>query len=300
MPFLSIIIPTHNNEEHIEQAINSCFDSDFDDLEIIVVNDASTDKTEEKIKKLQEQYPSKLKLITSESQIGPGPARNLGLEQASGEYLMFLDGDDWFESDAIQIVEKKLKEIEPDVLMFNHQRTWPDGKKQPNIPNRYVDLSKKEYDLSNHNDRVKGIENIHSACNKCYKRELIELHKMTFTSGYYEDLPWSILLCIKAESFYYIANIIFNYRQRKGSITRSKSKDHLAIFEQFDLIFEKLKLTQAGKNYQNPIYKYAKNQIFGLYRTNYRLHKNDKKTYLRKTKHALKKWKSNFNNSLQT
>ena len=58
MPFISIIIPTHNNEEHIEQAILSCFDSDFDDLEVIVVNDASTDRTEEKIKKWTENaYP---------------------------------------------------------------------------------------------------------------------------------------------------------------------------------------------------------------------------------------------------
>lgn len=292
MPFISIIIPTHNNEEHIEQAISSCFDSEFDDIEVIVVNDASTDKTEEKIKNLKEQYPSKLKLITSESQIGPGPARNSGLEQSCGEYLMFLDGDDWFEHNAIYTVAKTLKAQAPDLLMFNHQRVWDNGIKVANIPNKYVELDLSDKDITQPEDRAGAIRNVYVPWNKAYKKEYITKEKLAFPKGYYEDIYWSIYSTIKSDKTYYTGKIIINYRQRTGSITRTNSIQHFNIFDQYSKVKKLLETNnEANKHYGLKIYESCKSQIFGIIRTGYRVPKKLERNFMLRAYKFLNEWR---------
>lgn len=292
MPFISIIIPTHNNEEHIEQAILSCFDSDFDDFEIIVINDASTDKTEDKIRSLQNQFSEKIKIILSEQQIGPGPARNLGLEKVNGEYIMFLDGDDWFEPNAINVVAKKLYEIQPDVLMFNHQRVWEDGTKTPNIPNRYVGLDGNDKNLSHPKDRTAGIRNIYVPWNKAYKKTFIKKENLKFPAGYYEDIFWSVYSITNANTVFYTGKIITNYRQRACSITRSTNEQHIDLIQQYYKTKSFLNNSKAHKkNYGVQIYKSAKAQILGVLQVGYRLPKHLEKEFMLSSYLLLKAWK---------
>jgi len=299
MPFLSIIIPTHNNEEHIEQAINSCFDSDFDDLEVIVVNDASTDKTEEKIKRLQEQHPEKIKLIISEQQNGLGETRNIGLRDAAGEYIMFLDGDDWYEPYAIQIVAEKLKKANPDVLMFNHQRIWDNGIKSPNIPNKYVDLQFREKDISKPKDRKGAIRNLHSACNKAYNKYHIKKYCGNFLEGFYEDFSWSVKAVTSAEKIHFIPNIIFNYRQRNGSITRSSSNKHFDIFIQISETQKFLeKNINIKQNYGVEIYEYTRSLLFGIIKTGYRIPKDKNHKFIKQANQTLYLWRKTLNISI--
>lgn len=293
MPFISIIIPTYNNEEHIEQAIDSCFDSDFDDFEIIVINDASTDGTAAKLELLVERYAGKIKINHSEKNIGPGPARNIGLEQAKGEYIMFLDGDDWFEPDAVKTVAEKLKEVEPDVLMFNHQRVWENGIIIPNLPNKYVTLEMKEQDISKHELRNKIVRNLFTASNKTYKKTYISETDCKFPTGLYEDIYWSIKSFIFAKKAYYIPAIIFNYRQRPGSITRSSDKKHFNILIQYKNVTTLLnKHDKLKKYYGKNIYESAKAQIFGVIRVGYRIPKNLEKNFMRSSYHFLKMWRA--------
>lgn len=290
MPFISIIIPTHNNEEHIEQAILSCFDSDFDDLEVIVVNDASTDRTEEKIKNIQERYPEKIKLIISPQNNGLGLTRNIGLKNAASEYIMFLDGDDWYEPRAIDIVAKKLKQIQPDVLMFNHQRVWTNGVKAPNTPNKYVDLNDTEKDISDRHIRKGAIRNLHSACNKAYKKEFIEVNCGEFHKGFYEDFSWSIKAVTNARKIYFIPDLVFNYRQRDGSITRSSSYEHFHIFTQIQEVQIFLDRNPTiYSSYGKEIYEYTKSLLYGIIKVGYRIPANKNYEFIRKTHQTLSK-----------
>ena len=145
---LSIIVVAYNNEDYIEQAIASCACFDDPDCEVLVVHNRSTDRTGEVVHGLMDGREWPLKLVSNDENVGPGEARNIGMRQASGDYFMFLDGDDWFEPGAIRRVMDRLRQWRPDLLMFNHQRALPDGRKIPNIPNRYVDLHGEPADLT--------------------------------------------------------------------------------------------------------------------------------------------------------
>lgn len=292
MPFISIIIPTRNNEEHIAEAITSCLNNHDTDYEIIIINDASTDKSLSEINRVIKNSQQKITVTTVENNIGPGPARNIGISQAKGEYLMFLDADDWFEPQAIDYVAKKLREIQPDVLMFNHQRVWDNGTKMPNIPNRYVSIENKEIDISEPNERKKAIRNLHCPWNKAYKLDFIKDNDISFPEGFYEDVTWSIESVLLAKTLFYIPAVIINYRQRWGSITRKVDKKHFDIFKKYNIVIDMLSKNKAyQKKYGEELYRYARSQILSIISIGYRIDKKDEPLYLKETTELLHHWR---------
>lgn len=290
MPFISIIIIAWNNEEYIVQAIQSCLQSNFSDIEVIIINNGSTDKTKKLIEEVTINNFGFFKVIQNKKNQGPGEARNIGVSYASGEYLMFLDGDDWLETKAIDIVLPHLLSQKPDILMFNHYKVFSDGCKIQNIPHKYADLGQEDKDLTIPSIRRGAIRNIHVAWNKVYKSEFIKNLKIKYPHGYYEDLYWSICSTVEANTLFYINDIIYNYRQNKNSITKTFNNQHLDIFKQIKKIEEKLKKSNNYKSYyKKEIQQYLKDQIFGIYRSNCRIRENDKKEFICETKKYLKK-----------
>src|SRR5690606_38997029 len=150
-----------NGERYIEQAVSSCLCLAGTGHEILVVDNGSTDRGLELGRRLAAECGPAVRRDEDREDLGPGAARNIGLAHASGKYCMFLDGDDWFEPEAIPMIVSRLREWEPDVLMFNHQQVWPDGRKIPNVPNRYVDLGDRWVDLTDPAVRKGAIRNLH-------------------------------------------------------------------------------------------------------------------------------------------
>ena len=101
MPKISVIVPVYNTEKYIEKCLDSIISQDMKDIEVIVVNDGSTDNSEEIIKKYVEQYPDKVKLYTQVNG-GLSSARNYGISKATGKYLCFVDSDDELLENSIQ------------------------------------------------------------------------------------------------------------------------------------------------------------------------------------------------------
>lgn len=292
MPFISIIIPTHNNEEHIEQAILSCFDSDFDDFEIIVINDASTDQTAKIIQALAKNNEKHIITFTNSKKLGTGISRNIGIENAQGEYLLFLDGDDWFEPNAIKIVANTTEETQAEVIIFNHQRAWPNNVKTPNLPNIYTNLNHSRKNISDPYDRKGAMKNLHTAWNKSYKTNYIKKNRLQFTSGIYEDIPWSIKAVCLAKEIYYHPSIIINYRQWKNSITKVRNEHHFDVFDQINdtLCFIK-ENNDVQENYKIELYDYCKLLLFGIIKTNYRIHKKDEYEFIKKSYNTISIWR---------
>ena len=105
MPNVSVIVPVYNVEDYIERCMESLINQTLKDIEIIVVNDGSTDKSETKIKKYLDKYPDKIKYFVKENG-GLSDARNYGMQYATGEYIAFLDSDDYVD---ITLYEKMYK-----------------------------------------------------------------------------------------------------------------------------------------------------------------------------------------------
>ena len=114
---VSIIIPVFNVEKYLIECLDSAINQTYLEKEIIIIDDGSTDGTVEIISNYQEQHPQILAIRTENR--GQSAARNTGLEIASGDFIIFLDGDDWIEKNTIELCLKTIQENEVDLVMFN-------------------------------------------------------------------------------------------------------------------------------------------------------------------------------------
>lgn len=234
-PLFSIIVPVYNVEEFVHKTLSSVLTQNFNSYELIVVNDGSTDKSGEICYSLAQQYPQITFVQTSNA--GVSAARNLGLKIAKGQYIMFLDGDDYWDGnyvldDIANIIKEK---HEPDVILHSF--------KEINLNNPTHQPYEITLDLSSlsgnyYNDFSLLISrNIYrsSACMKVIKREIILKNNVFFPIGKrYEDSQWSFTLAKYIHQYAIYDSTFYSYQAgRVGSTTVSiptkNVKDFLSI-----------------------------------------------------------------------
>src|SRR4030042_1780272 len=137
-PHFSIIIPIYNRERFIARAINSCLKQDFEDFEIIVVDDGSTDKSVDVVKGYTD---TRIKLICHEVNRGVGPARNTVVKLATGEWVVFLDSDDELLPGALSLIYRRSREVDENIARLQFMGQIDTGEMSPNPPfkNEYFD-----------------------------------------------------------------------------------------------------------------------------------------------------------------
>lgn len=116
---ISVIVPVYNAENYIEKCIYSILNQTYEDFEIIVVNDGSSDNSLNKLLKLKDEYPDKIRVFSQENK-GVSVARNFALENVNGDFIAFVDSDDWIESDYLQVLKDAL--AEGDVVISGFKR----------------------------------------------------------------------------------------------------------------------------------------------------------------------------------
>ena len=126
-PKVSIIIPVYNSEKYIARCIESVLNQTFDDYEIILINDGSKDKSKEILDEYKEKYPEKINVIHQENK-GVAKTRNYGIRIANGEFIAFIDNDDFIDKDYLETFIKSTKEGEYDAIIAGYRRPNQDGK----------------------------------------------------------------------------------------------------------------------------------------------------------------------------
>ena len=216
---ISVILPVYNGEKFIVKAIDSVLSQTFTDFELIVVNDGSTDSTLDIINGYDDE---RIKLINQSNQ-GPGASRNSALEIATGEYVMFLDSDDWFCEDAFKIAYSEAKSKGTDLTFF--QMINYDDVTHETYPNDWFEL--KTFDESFEN-RVFGPEDTKGSifdlsvgvCQKIYSREFLKRIGAKFPEGiFFEDMPFFYYVYLKAERISIIKKHLYFRRKHDDSIT---------------------------------------------------------------------------------
>ena len=223
--FFSVIIPIYNTEKYIEQCVNSIYSQSFDNFEVLLINDGSTDDSDTVCKKLASRY----KNIFYLKQVNQGlsAARNLGISNASGEYILFLDSDDQYFPGALKrlslVIENQLK---PDVIEFRLARI--NEKTQQRVDSRIFNETNFQTILSCQSDS--------SACNKAIKLSLIKSVNFSFPYGkIYEDVSSIYELYFFAKTLYTTSDILYLYNVRENSITQNFTKNNIeALFEAAD------------------------------------------------------------------
>lgn len=220
-PVFSIIIPAYNLGHLVCDAINSCINQQnitFAEYEIIVINDGSTDDTYDYIEKYC--FVENLTII-NQVNMGLSATRNRGIDLAKGDYILFLDGDDWLSENALALLKEQLDEttllVFPMVYYFNKDRQEKLG----------YHLSEKLYNRNEFLHETLGYSQFHiiPAPNKCYSRKVLMQRELRFISGIlHEDNPFFIDIVYNYEQIKYIDAPIYYYRQnREGSITSTCS-----------------------------------------------------------------------------
>ena len=236
---ISIVVPVYNVEKYVDRCLMSLVTQTLQDIEIIIVNDGSQDKSVEIIEKYLKENPTKIKYYEKKNG-GLSSARNYGIEYATGEYIAFLDSDDYVETNMYEEMYNLAKKENADMVECDFIWEWEFGKK----------IFDKRREYKTKEDMMKKPRVI--AWNKIYKREILNKNKIRFPDGLiYEDLEFFLKLLPHLNIISYINKYFVHYTQREDSIINKQTEKIENIFKILDNIFDYYKV-------QNIYYKYEK------------------------------------------
>lgn len=245
MPKVSVIVPVYNVENYLNRCLTSLANQTLEDIEVIIVNDGSTDNSEDIIK----QYISSNNnfVYLKKENGGLGSARNFGLKYAKGEYIAFLDSDDYVERNTYKMMYEKAQKEDSDYVECDFYWQYPDIKKH-DIGHRYKD--KKEMFA---NARV-------VAWNKLIKRNIITINNLEFPEGlYYEDVEFFYKLLPYIQKFSFVEEPLIYYIQRETSIVNKQDGRTSHIFIVLDNVIKYYKDKGLYELYKDEIeYTYTR------------------------------------------
>ena len=236
MPKVSVIVPVYNVEEYLERCLDSLVNQTLKDIEIIIVNDGSTDGSKEIIQKYLNKYKNIVYLEKENG--GLSSARNYGIPYAKGEYIGFVDSDDYVEITMYEKMYNKAVEEKSDMVECDFIWEYP-NKKIEDIGKIYS--GKKEAIVE---ARV-------VAWNKIIKKDIIEKTKITFPEGLrYEDIEFFYKIVPYLDKISFVKETLVHYIQRESSIANTQNERTGEIF----------------KIWENVLNYYIENNIFNEYR----------------------------------
>ena len=216
-PKISIIIPVYNVEEYIGVTLDSLLNQTLREIEIILIDDGSTDSSRCIIESYAKKY-NNIKLICQKNS-GPSIARNRGIKEATGEFIVFVDSDDLLPENSLEIRYNTAIKENADIVIggtykFNSEKKWP-------MKTHF--LGDEEKDIRIDSDILWTV----GPCNKIFKSSLIKEIRFPENIKYAEDQVFIIDAYIKAKKIYSINNVIYYYRVREtennASLTQQRN-----------------------------------------------------------------------------
>lgn len=210
---LTVIVAAYNVEKYIEKCLESLVNQTYKNLEILVVNDGSTDNTKKLIEKYEKEYEN-LKLLNKENG-GLSSARNLGLQNTKTKYVTFVDGDDYLELNTYEVIMKKIEEEKADLGIFNFKKVYSQKIINSKLDKKIYNKNFLKYLFS------KSAEVDIVVWNKIFKTDIILKNQIYFENrAYFEDTGFIFryLYFVKKVSLAELP--LYNYIQRENSITK--------------------------------------------------------------------------------
>ena len=252
---VSVIVPIYNVENYVEQCVHSVICQTYKNLEIILVNDGSTDGSLEKIRDIKD---NRIKIINQRN-LGLSAARNAGVLASKGEYISFVDSDDFVSDEFIEIFVECMEKYDADIVCCE-SIDFLDGndEKAYRLVNRETDMNQMNISSYSSDEAIIRMfyqkPSITGAVLKLYKRYLF--NDVKFPEGrYYEDLATTYKFFQKSKLVLFISSKLYAYRIRASSImghgSEKKEKDCLWVSNQIIKDFlcadkEKLKAARCG------------------------------------------------------
>ncbi len=235
----SVIIPVYNSEKYLRDCIESVLNQTYGEYEIVIVNDGSTDHSLDVCREYSRKHDN-VKVINKDNG-GQSSARNVGLKNSVGEYIVFLDSDDRIvDRDFFSKISAITETNKTDIIAFKYIELYEDlGKAKP------LNVNLSECRCESYVDTLKNLIKRDafycSAWSKCVRRELLTDNGITFDErSRCEDMDWYFGVIEKANSIAILDDFIIEYRRRSGSVTTTTNiknlSDYVAFLDKWDEI----------------------------------------------------------------
>ena len=255
MAKVSVIIPVYNVEKYLHKTLDSVINQTLKDIEIICVDDCSSDNSFD----ILEQYrkkDSRIKIIKNSKNQGVGAARNIGMDFATGDYIMFLDSDDWYENVAIEKCYNQAENNQNDIIIFGHNRFYS-ATGEIKYNNDFLKPFRNWINFTSVNlDKINS-----NSIGQCfvwsliYRRKFIIENNLRFMHiNTFEDQSFYVKSLMLSKSVSFIDYPLYNYRIRRGSLTFCYKNQHEDFLNAKRDILENIHLLSPTGNLKRSIY----------------------------------------------
>ena len=234
---VSVIVPVYNVEKYIPKCLDSLVNQTLDDIEIILVDDESFDNSKDIIKEYMKKYPNIRYFFKKNG--GQGSARNMGLEYATGEYIAYVDSDDYIDINMLKTMYEKAKKDNADIVICNSNVVSLDDK--------IIDV----LNVSKYDDNIVNILYGNMAVwNKIYKKDILKDIKFR-EKVWYEDIDFTVKVLFNTDKISFVNESLYNYLLRPGStMNNTNYKRNLELLPAFNEMISYLKNNNIyDKNY---------------------------------------------------
>jgi CDP-glycerol glycerophosphotransferase len=239
MGMLSIIVAVHNVQGYLRQCLDSILSCSSGELEVIAVDDHSPDHSPAILDEYARRDP-RLSVIHLAANVGLGLARNAGMDEATGEYVWFVDSDDWLAPGAVPAVLARLRETTPDLLLVDHTRVDWRGQ-HSGSDGRNLLCETQERGCIGLADERRLVSLLTVAWNKVLRAEFLRRTRLRFDVGWYEDLPFTYPALVQADRIATLGRVCYHYRKRRAAgITHTRSPRQFEVFDQWARVFSAL------------------------------------------------------------
>lgn len=266
---VSVIVPVYNSERYLEKCLDSLINQTLKEIEIICVDDGSTDSSPEILERYSKK-DNRIKIITQKNK-DVGAAREAGLKIANGEYVAFSDNDDWLALDAFEKLYNNAKSNDSDVVIFkvvfyysdNDSYIYPKSLNLENYFNEGTDYNNFTFKAENIKKQV--MNTLFAPWFKFYKLEFLKKHNFYFKENItYPDVPFHVQTLLKAEKLSFCPEYLYFYRRNHQESMLLISKDTPRIFDIFEVIDEVedfLIINNFCESYKFEFYQFKLGQI---------------------------------------
>ncbi|MET7735033.1 bifunctional glycosyltransferase family 2 protein/CDP-glycerol:glycerophosphate glycerophosphotransferase [Streptomyces sp. NPDC005402] len=281
MPRFSVIVPAYKVQAYLHACLESVLSQSYEDLELIAVDDCSPDACGEIVDEFAARDP-RVRAVHLAQNSGLGPARNAGTAEATGDYLLFLDGDDTLTPHALRAIADRLKETgEPDVLVYDHALVhWSGG----TVREAFAGVLTEQGPAPFRPEDRPGLLRVPAvAWNKAYRREFVERAGFAFPPGQHTDPPWTYPVLLAAESIATLDRVCVHHRQhRRRELLGPDS--HFDLFGQYDRVFAYVDSRPELARWRPVLFRRMVDDLWAVFAERDRLPRGLRREFLRRAR----------------
>jgi glycosyltransferase involved in cell wall biosynthesis len=268
---VTIAIAVYNVEKYVEKCIDSVLNQDFTDYEILVVDDRGKDNSISLVEELAKAHPNgdKIRIFQHEKNLGTGGVRNTCIDEAKGEYIFFMDGDDYLAPNSIRLLYKAMVENNADIVMGNHQRVFPDGSIE-STSNFRPGICVSDYAVAQWMSNNKTNYYPVATWNKLFKTSFLRENGIRCVPWHrQEDIFFALQTAFVVKSIVTIPEVTYYWVQVQGSCTHQDTTEwhlnqYLDIFDNSMALINKKEKEKKGKFPKELYWIITKRYLYGF------------------------------------